>query len=78
MFAVAGVFDCDLPAIQDYEMWIRISKYFKIKGKNEPLFVHRIHRGKQISKNYKKHLLDIILFLIKIVNITTRVLDYVQ
>lgn len=54
VFAVAGVFDCDLPAIQDYEMWIRISKYFKIKGKNEPLFVHRIHRGKQISKNYKK------------------------
>lgn len=56
-FAKVGIFDVEMPARQDYEMWIRISQKFKIKGINEPLFVHNIHNGEQISKNSIKRLL---------------------
>ncbi len=46
-----GMFDTDMPARQDYEMWIRISRKFKCVGANEFLFEHFIHQGEQISKN---------------------------
>ncbi|MBQ9887107.1 MAG: glycosyltransferase family 2 protein [Lachnospiraceae bacterium] len=48
-----GMFDVAMSARQDYEMWIRISTQFKCKGVPEYLFIHYIHRGEQISKNYK-------------------------
>ena len=49
-----GMFDPDMPARQDYEMWIRISKKFKVVGVQEKLFYHRIHKSEQISKNPDK------------------------
>lgn len=53
-FAKIGLFDVDFPARQDYEMWLRISKYYQIKGCYIPLFYHRMHSGEQISKNNSK------------------------
>ena len=53
-FATCGLFDYEMPARQDYEMWLRISRYFKTIGVNEFLFYHRIHEGEQISKNIEK------------------------
>ena len=50
-FARSGLFDYELPARQDYEMWIRIAKYNKIEGIPDHLFVHRTHEGNQISKS---------------------------
>lgn len=52
--AKTGMFDVNLPARQDYDMWLRISKYFKIVGINEPLYYYRVHEGEQISKNTEK------------------------
>lgn len=54
VFATVGLFDVEILARQDYEMWIRISKCYKLYGINEPLFYHRIHNGEQISKNSNK------------------------
>lgn len=53
-FTKVGLFDYEMKARQDYEMWIRISKEFKLWGIDEPLFYHRMHEGEQISKNSKK------------------------
>lgn len=53
-FASVGIFDPDMPARQDYEMWIRISRCWQLKCVNEFLFYHRIHSGEQISKSNKK------------------------
>lgn len=52
--AKGGLFDVDLPARQDYEMWLRISKNYTIVGVNEPLYYYRIHDGVQISKSNNK------------------------
>ena len=55
-FIKCGGFDELLLARQDYEMWIRISKYFDIIGVDEFLFTHYIHAGEQISKNSRNSL----------------------
>ena len=54
VFAKSGLFDIDLPARQDYEMWIRIAKCSKVMGIDDHLFYHVIHNGEQISKDSKK------------------------
>lgn len=53
-FDAVGGFWTEQPARQDYEMWIRISKQFKIVGIKEKLFNHYIHNGEQISKSSDK------------------------
>lgn len=53
-FNKVGVFWIDQPARQDYEMWIRISKEYVIKGIEDRLFIHYYHDGEQISKNQIK------------------------
>lgn len=55
-FATAGGFNENLPARQDYEMWIRISKYYRILGVNEALFNYYQHDLVQITKSPKKAL----------------------
>lgn len=64
-FAKTGLFDYDMPARQDYEMWLRISKYFRITWVDEALFYHRIHDGAQISKNHEKAISAYKLILLK-------------
>lgn len=54
-FARVGVFDVNMPARQDYEMWLRIAKGgYGIVGTNQALFYYRSHRGERISTNSKK------------------------
>ena len=53
-FEKVGLFWEEQPARQDYEMWLRITQKYDAVGINEELFVHRIHAGEQISKNYRK------------------------
>lgn len=53
-FRKVGGFANEQPARQDYEMWLRISRVYKIVCLKDQLFVHRIHEGEQISKNPKK------------------------
>lgn len=52
--AKTGMFDLDMPARQDYEMWLRISKHYHCIGVGEPLLYYRCHRGERISTNYDK------------------------
>ena len=53
-FAQTGLFDVDMPARQDYEMWLRFCRYFRVKGINEPLFYYRYHEGARITKSQSK------------------------
>lgn len=53
-----GLFDVDMPARQDYEMWLRFCRYFRVKGINEPLFYYRYHSGDRITKSYDKEILS--------------------
>lgn len=53
VFDAVGLFDESLPARQDYEMWIRISRSFPIRGVDEKLVKYHISGGsEQISKNW--------------------------
>ena len=63
--AQIGLFDVDMPARQDYEMWLRFCKYFKVKGINEPLFYYRYHSGNRITKSYDKEICSYQLLLSK-------------
>lgn len=49
-----GAFNINLPARQDYELWIRISKQYRILGVNEKLFHYYQHEEGQITKSYRK------------------------
>ncbi len=50
-FAKSGMFDCDFLSRQDYEMWLRISKYYNIRCVKEPLFYYREHNRDRVSTN---------------------------
>lgn len=54
--AQTGLFDVDMPARQDYEMWLRFCRYFKVKGIDEPLFYYRYHNGVRITKSHDKEI----------------------
>ena len=51
-----GGFDESLPARQDYEMWLRISKDYRILGVKKVLFHYYQHDMVQITKSPKKAL----------------------
>lgn len=53
-FAKVGMFDCDMPARQDYEMWLRICRFYKVVGCPEKLLLYRFHPGERISTNWEK------------------------
>lgn len=56
-FANVGLFDTDMPARQDYEMWLRISGGgYKIVGSTEKLLYYRKHSGERISTDSEKSL----------------------
>lgn len=67
-FSKVGIFDSDMQARQDYEMWLRISRYYKIVGVDEPLLYYRIHTGERISKNLNKCFDSYVLLLDKYKN----------
>lgn len=54
VFEKVGMFDPKMPARQDYEMWLRITKEYKIVGVNEKLLYYRVHAGDRISTNWEK------------------------
>ena len=54
VFDKVGGFDLSFPARQDYEMWLRITKWYPAVGINEPLFKYHLGANGQVSKNWKK------------------------
>lgn len=59
--AKAGLFDIDMPARQDYEMWLRLCKYCKVQGINEPLFFYRYHDSERITHSSDKAITSYLL-----------------
>lgn len=55
-FIDCGGFAVSLPARQDYELWLRISKKYQIVLSEEFQFRHYQHAGEQISKNHQRAL----------------------
>ena len=54
VFEKCGKFDENMPARQDYEMWLRITSKYKVRGVPDKLFVHHIHSFDQITKSTDK------------------------
>lgn len=52
-FFDVGMFDEDMPSKQDYDLWIRILKKYRIIGINYPLFLYSQHNSYQMTKDYK-------------------------
>ncbi len=53
VFGKCGLFDVSMPARQDYEMWIRISKKYAMAGVRKGLYrYHKMDGIERISKNW--------------------------
>ncbi|HHS3346709.1 TPA: glycosyltransferase, partial [Vibrio cholerae] len=56
-FFEAGMFDEDLSAMQDYELWIRMARCSEIMHDNGMNLIYTIHAtGEQISSKHEKYL----------------------
>lgn len=54
-FDICGLFNETLPASQDWDMWLRVSKKYEINYINEPLSKIYLHKYERISTSpYKK------------------------
>ena len=53
-FETVGGFWEELPARQDYEMWLRIASKYRIIGLEGKYFIYTIHAGDQITKDKAK------------------------
>src|SRR5699024_2659120 len=51
-----GLFDEKLPASQDYDLYLRLSKHYLIESVDEPLIAYYEHDGERISGNPHKKL----------------------
>lgn len=49
-FEKVGLFDENLPAGEDFDLWIRLAKHYQFDYVNEPLILYRVHE-KRISTN---------------------------
>lgn len=54
-FKRAGLFDTTLTSSQDWDMWLRISRYYKFDYVNEIVAKYYVH-GRQISFNMRKYI----------------------
>ena len=50
-FDKAGLFDKDLPTIQDFDMWLRISEYYDIYEYEKTSLAHYYRHGRQNTDN---------------------------
>ena len=66
-----GGFDEDLPACQDYDMWIRLCERYPVDYIDEPLVIYHNHSGEQITKNASKR----IIALTRIIHKNERILQ---
>lgn len=54
-FDEVGLFDENLKAVEDWDMWIRLGKKFEFHSIDDPLYVYRIHK-KRLSKTHATQL----------------------
>ena len=43
-----------MPAVEDYDLWVRIAKFFPIYGTMDVLYVKTMPEGEHVSRNFKK------------------------
>jgi len=48
-----GLFDEDLSAGQDFDLWIRLAKHYQFDYVNEPLVLYRVHKKRVSTDPYK-------------------------
>ena len=48
-FEAAGGFDEAMPAMQDWDLWLRLARVGSIRGLNEAEVIYRAHEGPRIS-----------------------------
>jgi glycosyltransferase involved in cell wall biosynthesis len=53
-FNKVGLFDENLEASQDYDMWVRIAKEYNVACVDEPLVNYYKHQGERITSNPEK------------------------
>lgn len=58
-----GMFNENLPSLQDYDVWLRMSKVGKVVFVEKPLFKFHIYKGERISNNYKKAIQGRLMFI---------------
>lgn len=51
-----GGFDILQPSAQDLDVWLRISKKYKVDYVKEPLIMYHIHSGERITGNHKRRI----------------------
>lgn len=51
VFNTVGLFDTSMLSAQDAEMWLRISKSYKVRHINKPLVNYYVHEGERITTN---------------------------
>lgn len=49
-----GKFDVEMPAAQDYDLWLRIAERYEVMCVDEPLVNYFIHDGEQITQSKTK------------------------
>ena len=60
-----GGFDVELPACQDYDMWLRICKECSVDYIDEPLVIYHNHKGEQITKDPQKRITGLLRIMAK-------------
>lgn len=67
----SGLFNINLDSAQDYELWLRISKIYKVDFVDVPLVNYYVHDGERISSNVDKKIQG----LVKLIELNT---EYLQ
>lgn len=52
LFETAGGFDEDLPACEDYDLWLRIARTIRVALVDQPLIIKRGGHADQLSRRY--------------------------
>ncbi len=60
-----GGFDVQLPACQDYDMWLRVCKENSVDYIDEPLVIYHNHKGEQITKDPRKRITGLLRIMEK-------------
>ena len=55
-FDKVGLFDTEQLSLQDYELWMRITKVYKVDYVDLPLIKYYVHAGEQITSNPNKQI----------------------
>jgi glycosyltransferase involved in cell wall biosynthesis len=52
-FKKVGLFDEDLPAGEDFDLWVRLAKYYQFDYVREPLVLYRVHERRISTDPYR-------------------------